>query len=187
MAVNEEERDRAVEEETVGGTSAPGESPEASPPEMHVVLVHPEIPGNTGNVGRTCLGAGARLHLIRPLGFSLDDRQVRRAGLDYWERVDPRVWPDWSRFESEFGDAERGWFFTSEAARPYWDVRFGRRPILVFGRESDGLPESLRRRYADRLLGIPMKDPTLRSLNLSNSVAVVLFEVLRQRAAEECP
>jgi tRNA (cytidine/uridine-2'-O-)-methyltransferase len=148
---------------------------------LHVVLVEPEIHWNTGNAGRTCLAAGAQLHLVEPLGFSLDEREVRRAGLDYWPRVDPQVWPSWAVFEERLPDLGEPFFFSAEAGRDYWSVSYPERSVLVFGRESVGLPPEIRERWRDRLLRIPMLDPELRSLNLSTSVAVVLYEVLRQR------
>ena len=149
----------------------------------HVVLVHPEIHWNTGNAGRTCLAAGATLHLIRPLGFSLDERQVKRAGLDYWEHVDPRVWPSWDAFEKDlpsFGDA---YFFSSKAKRLFWDAPLGesRDVVLIFGGETTGLPPELHERYADRFVGMPIVSPHVRSLNLSTAVALALYEVMRQR------
>jgi tRNA (cytidine/uridine-2'-O-)-methyltransferase len=150
---------------------------------LHVVLVEPEIHWNTGNAGRTCLAAGARLHLVEPLGFSLDDREVRRAGLDYWPRVRPRVWPSWESCERQLPALGEPFFFSAEARRDLWSVRYPDRVVLVFGRESAGLPLSVRKRYSDRLVAIPMLDPALRSLNLSSSVAVALYEVLRQREA----
>jgi tRNA (cytidine/uridine-2'-O-)-methyltransferase len=148
-----------------------------------VVLVEPEIHWNTGNAGRTCLAAGARLHLVEPLGFSLDDREVRRAGLDYWPRVAPRVWANWESLERRLPELGEAFFFSAEAPRDLWSVRYPERVVLVFGRESAGLPMGMRKRYHDRLIGIPMRDPELRALNLSSSVAVALYEVLRQRAA----
>jgi tRNA (cytidine/uridine-2'-O-)-methyltransferase len=148
---------------------------------VHVVLVHPEIPWNTGNAGRTCLAAGAQLHLVRPLGFSLEDREVQRAGLDYWERVRPVVWQDWAGLEPRLPELGEPFLFTSEAARSLWDVAFPPRTVLVFGRESVGLPHEIRSRHADRLVAIPMLDPDLRSLNLSTAVAIAVYEVLRQR------
>jgi len=157
------------------------DDPVALAADLHVVLVEPEIHGNTGSSGRTCLAAGAQLHLVEPLGFSLDDARVRRAGLDYWSRVRPLVWADWQTFERRLPELGEPFFFSSEATRDYWDVSFPPRTVLVFGRESDGLPGEVRRHHADRLLRLPMVDPQLRSLNLANSVAVVLYEVLRQR------
>ncbi len=154
------------------------------PADLHVVLVEPEIPWNTGNAGRTCLAAGARLHLVEPLGFSLGDREVRRAGLDYWPRVAPRVWPSWGVLEQRLPDLGEPVFFSSEAPRDLWSVRYPERAVLVFGRESIGLPPDLRERFRDRLVAIPMQDDGLRSLNLSSAVAVALYEVLRQRRGQ---
>jgi len=148
---------------------------------LHVVLVEPEIHGNTGSSGRTCLAAGAQLHLVEPLGFSLDDARVKRAGLDYWPRVRPLVWPDWQSLERKLPELGEPFFFSAEATSDYWDIAFPPRTVLVFGRESDGLPAEIRGRHAERMLRVPMADPELRSLNLANSVAVVLYEVLRQR------
>jgi tRNA (cytidine/uridine-2'-O-)-methyltransferase len=150
---------------------------------LHVALVEPEIHWNTGNAGRTCLAAGARLHLVEPLGFSLEDREVRRAGLDYWPRVRPLVWSSWESFELRLPELGDPFFFSAEAPRDLWSVRFPERTVLVFGRESAGLPLGLRKRFHDRLVAIPMRDPELRSLNLSSAVAVALYEVLRQRDA----
>lgn len=149
--------------------------------DLHVVLVYPEIHWNTGSVGRTCLAAGAQLHLIEPLGFSLDDRQVRRSGLDYWPRVAPRVWPSWSAFESQLGELGTPFFFTREAERTLWDIHYPTPTVLVFGRESVGLPPEIRERHRESLVGIPMVDPEVRSLNLSNAVAIGCYEVRRQR------
>ena len=147
---------------------------------MHVVLVHPEIAWNTGNVGRTCVAAGAQLHLVRPIGFSLDEASVRRAGLDYWEHVNPVLWPSWEVLEPRLGELGEPFLFSAEADRVLWDVVFPDRVALVFGRESAGLPDDVRRRYRDRLVRVPMAAGPVRSLNLSTSVAVALFEVLRQ-------
>jgi len=149
---------------------------------LHVVLVEPEIHWNTGNAGRTCLGAGAKLHLVEPLGFSLDARQVRRAGLDYWSRVPVSSWPSWDAFAAVLPSLGEPYFLSSEAERTLWDVHYPDDTVLVFGRETSGLPTSLRDRYRDRLIAIPMKDGTLRSLNLSTSIGIALYEVLRQRA-----
>jgi tRNA (cytidine/uridine-2'-O-)-methyltransferase len=150
--------------------------------DLHVVLVHPEIPWNTGSVGRTCLAAGAQLHLVEPLGFSLAERAVRRAGLDYWARVAPRIWPDWESLELELPKLGEPLFFSAEAERALWDVDCGERTVLIFGGESSGFPSPLRERFHERLVGVPMADPALRSLNLSNTAAIALYEVLRRRA-----
>lgn len=148
---------------------------------LHVALVTPEIAWNTGNAGRTCLAAGAQLHLVRPLGFSLDAREVKRAGLDYWPRVRPVVWEDWSSFEQALPTLGEPFLFSAEAPRELWDVRFPDDSVLIFGRESGGLPDELRERHHDRLVCIPMADTNMRSLNLSTAVAIALYEVLRQR------
>ena len=150
---------------------------------IHVVLVHPEIHWNTGNAGRTCLAAGATLHLVEPLGFSLDEREVRRAGLDYWEHVDVRVWPHWSAFEAVLPSLGAAWFFSADATATLWDAPLDGQGdvVLIFGRETTGLPAELRSRYGDRMLAIPMLSDLVRSLNLSTSVALAVYEVLRQR------
>ena len=146
--------------------------------------MNPEIHWNTGNAGRTCLAAGATLHLIEPLGFSLDERQVKRAGLDYWEHVNPRVWPDWETFERDLPSIGEPFFFSTKATRLLWDAPLGEPAsvVLVFGRETGGLPADLHERYADRFVGMPIASPRVRSLNLSTSVGIAVYEVLRQRA-----
>jgi tRNA (cytidine/uridine-2'-O-)-methyltransferase len=151
----------------------------------HVVLVHPEIHWNTGNAGRTCLAAGATLHLIEPLGFSIGEREVKRAGLDYWEFVDLRVWPSWPAFESELASLGEPFFFSPKASRLFWDAPLGASDnvVLVFGAETAGLPAELYQRYGDRLLTMPILSMRVRSLNLSTSVAIALYEMLRQRRA----
>ena len=150
---------------------------------IHVVLVNPEIHWNTGNAGRTCLAAGATLHLIEPLGFSLDDKQVKRAGLDYWEHVELRVWPDWPAFEQQLASLGEPFFFSTKATRLFWDAPLGTPTdvVLIFGRETGGLPAQLHERYRDRFLTMPMTSPLVRSLNLSTSVGIAVYEVLRQR------
>ncbi len=152
-------------------------------PGLHVVLVHPEIPWNTGNVARTCLATGATLHLVRPLGFSLASKEVRRAGLDYWETLAPTVWCRWTSFEAQAAELGELFLFSAEADRSLWEVAFPQACVLVFGSESHGLPAELRRRYSHRLVRIPMAAGAVRSLNLSTSVAVALYEVLRQWGA----
>ncbi|MEP6917027.1 MAG: tRNA (cytidine(34)-2'-O)-methyltransferase [Acidobacteriota bacterium] len=153
---------------------------------IHVVLVQPEIHWNTGNAGRTCLAAGATLHLIEPLGFSLEERQVRRAGLDYWEHVDLRVWPDWPAFERELPALGDHYFFSTKATRPVWDAPLGGSAdvVLIFGRETGGLPAALHERFRDRFVALPMLSPRVRSLNLSTSVGIAVYEALRQRSVQ---
>ncbi len=150
---------------------------------MHVVLVHPEIHWNTGSAGRTCLATGATLHLIEPLGFSLDDSRVRRAGLDYWEHVDLRVWPNWQAFEEQLPTLGDPYFFSTKATRTFWDAPLAatKDAVLIFGRETAGLPAELHERYRERFVTLPILSPRVRSLNLSNVVAVAVYEVLRQR------
>ena len=150
------------------------------------MLVHPEIHWNTGNAGRSCLAAGATLHLIEPLGFSLNDREVKRAGLDYWEHVELRVWPSWAAFESELPALGEPFFFSTQATRLLWDAPLGSpdNVVLVFGRETGGLPAELHERYRDRFVAMPIVSPHVRSLNLSTSVAIAVYEVLRQRRVE---
>jgi tRNA (cytidine/uridine-2'-O-)-methyltransferase len=152
---------------------------------LHVVLVHPEIHWNTGNAGRTCLAAGATLHLVEPLGFSLDERQVRRAGLDYWEHVALHVWPDWTSFEHELPALGEPYFLSTKAETLLWDAPLGSHAdvVLVFGRETGGLPAELHGRYRDRFIAMPIESPRVRSLNLSTSVGIAVYEVLRQRRA----
>ena len=149
---------------------------------LHLALVAPEIHWNTGNIGRTALAVGAQLHLIAPLGFSLDDKHVRRAGLDYWSRVQPRLWPDWATFEAALPSLGEPWLFAAAARKSYWDARYAADTVAIFGCESVGLPRELLARYEARVLGLPMRDPELRSLNLSTAAAVVAYEVVRQRA-----
>ena len=150
---------------------------------IHVVLVHPEIHWNTGNAGRTCLAVGATLHLIEPLGFSLDERQVRRAGLDYWEHVDARVWADWTTFEQAMGSLGEPFFFSTKAERAFWDAPLGAADdvVLVFGRETGGLAPDIHDRYRDRFVSMPIVSSHVRSLNLSTCVGIALYEALRQR------
>jgi tRNA (cytidine/uridine-2'-O-)-methyltransferase len=147
-------------------------------PSLHVVLFQPEIPDNTGNVGRTCVALGAKLWLVRPLGFRLDDRHLRRAGLDYWQHLDWEAVDDWSALQSRIPDRQP-WFFTKHAATLYTDARFSRGDVLVFGSESQGLLPSLVQGNTERCLRIPMAAEA-RSLNLAVSVAVTSYEARRQ-------
>lgn len=150
---------------------------------IHVVLVQPEIHWNTGNAGRTCLAAGASLHLVKPLGFSLDEREVKRAGLDYWEHVDLHLWDSWDALEPRLPTLGEPYFFSTKSRRLIWDAPLGEDEdvVLVFGRETAGLPARIHDRHADRMLAMPMASPHVRSLNLSTSVGIALYEVLRQR------
>ena len=145
--------------------------------------MHPEIHWNTGNAGRTCLATGAALHLIEPLGFSLDEREVKRAGLDYWEHVDLRVWPSWQEFEQQLPSLGEPYFFSTKATPLFWDAPLATPDdvVLIFGRETGGLPQAIHEKYRDRFFAMPILSPKVRSLNLSTSVALAVYEVLRQR------
>ena len=151
-------------------------------PRLNVVLVEPEIPPNTGNVGRLCLAAGARLHLVEPLGFSLQDKQLRRAGLDYWDRVDCHRWGNFGALCDAAGEAARFWFFTTKTARSFWDVSYRTGDYLVFGRETKGLPASLLEQEVGRCVTIPMVEGE-RSLNLATGVGIGVYEAIRQISA----
>ena len=145
---------------------------------FNVVLVEPEIPPNTGNIGRLCLATGSTLHLVKPLGFSIDDRELKRAGLDYWKEVDVKLWDSFEQLRNENAGG-RFFFLTTKSDRAYYDVKFRPRDFLVFGRETKGLPESLLAAHRDELLTIPMRGT--RSLNLATAVGIVLFEAVRQQ------
>ena len=145
---------------------------------LHVVLIEPEIPQNTGNIARTCLAAGARLHLVGPLGFKIDSTSLKRAGMDYWEKCDVRQWPSLDALRAQSAGA-RFFYLSTKARKPYWDAEFVAGDHLVFGRETRGLPERLLAAEPDRALTIPMA-PDARSLNLATSVGIVLYEACRQ-------
>jgi tRNA (cytidine/uridine-2'-O-)-methyltransferase len=130
------------------------------------VLVEPEIHWNVGNAGRTCLAAGAKLHLVRPLGFSLSDRRVKRAGLDYWPRVNPKMWVSFEALEESLPSLGMPYFVSPHTSRTLWDVEYPSQTVLLFGRESVGFAPQIREKWADKLVGIPMLDSELRSLNL---------------------
>jgi tRNA (cytidine/uridine-2'-O-)-methyltransferase len=147
-------------------------------PALHVVLYQPEIPLNAGSVGRTCVAAGAKLWLVRPLGFRLDDRHLRRAGLDYWEHLEWEVVDDWPSLARALAP-RRFWFLTKHANDVFWKARFQSGDVLVFGGEARGLPQSLLEAHADRGLRVPMQ-PAARSLNLANAASIVVYEALRQ-------
>ncbi len=145
---------------------------------MNIVLLEPEIPANTGNIGRTCVSTGSRLHLIRPLGFSLDEKEIRRAGLDYWPRLDVTVYENYQ----DFLDRNPGaviYYATTKARQLYTEVSYEKDAYLMFGKESAGIPEEILAANRARAVRLPMV-PDNRSLNLSNSVAVLLYEALRQ-------
>jgi tRNA (cytidine/uridine-2'-O-)-methyltransferase len=147
---------------------------------MHVVLLEPEIPPNTGNVARLCAASRTTLHLIEPFGFQLTDRDLKRAGMDYWRQVTWHRWSDWTAFLESLPAGARLWFIESGGPRDYIDANFNPDDYLVFGRETRGLPKLLLEQNRDVWLNIPMANPEARSLNLSNCVAIVLFEALRQ-------
>ncbi len=145
---------------------------------LDIVLIEPEIPQNTGNIARTCVATGSRLHLVEPLGFRIDDKQIKRAGLDYWFDLDLTLWPDLDAWLRAF--AGRPVFYaTTKAASTYAEVSYPADAVLVFGKETKGLPESLLIAHPDQCIRIPMQ-PERRSLNLANAVAVVTYEALRQ-------
>ena len=152
-------------------------APEREPNTLSVVLVEPEIPQNTGNIARTCAATGTALHLIRPLGFEISDRYLKRAGLDYWQYLDLHVYDDLDAFFRE--NPGRYWFYTTKAQKRYDAVSFSGKTYLFFGKETRGLPEPLLRAHPDVCLRLPMLTD-IRSLNLSNTVAVAVYEALRQ-------
>jgi tRNA (cytidine/uridine-2'-O-)-methyltransferase len=148
---------------------------------MQVVLFEPEIPPNTGNVARLCAATRSGLHLIEPLGFRLDDTQLKRAGMDYWQFVEWQRWPNWGAFAAHSAPGAKLWFIESGGPRLYTEVKFAPQDYLVFGRETAGLPKKLLADNSASWLRIPMFNPEARSLNLANCVALVLFEALRQQ------
>ena len=148
---------------------------------MNIVLVEPEIPPNTGNVARLCAATRTTLHLIEPFGFKLDDAQLKRAGMDYWRHVEWRRWKNWSAFATQLPSGARLWFVESNGPKLYTEAKFTPDDYLVFGRETAGLPGKMLEENRERWLRIPMFNEKSRSLNLSNCVALVLFEALRQQ------
>jgi tRNA (cytidine/uridine-2'-O-)-methyltransferase len=148
---------------------------------MNIVLVEPEIPPNTGNVARLCAATKTRLHLIEPFGFTLDDKQLKRAGMDYWQQVEWHRWRDWAAFTEKLPASARLWFIESSGPKLYTEAQFAAEDYLVFGRETAGLPKQLLEANPDRWLRLPMFNAESRSLNLSNCAAIVLFEALRQQ------
>jgi tRNA (cytidine/uridine-2'-O-)-methyltransferase len=148
---------------------------------MNIVLLEPEIPPNTGNVARLCAATQTTLHLIEPFGFKLDDTTLKRAGMDYWQHVTWQRWANWQMFMAQLPAEVRLWFIESDGPQLYSDAKFATNDYLVFGRETAGLPKQLLEQNQERWLRIPMFNPAARSLNLSNCVALVLFEALRQQ------
>lgn len=146
---------------------------------MHIVLLEPEIPSNTGNIGRTCVATGTDLHLIRPLGFSLSEKALKRAGLDYWKDLDVSVYEDYEDFLAKNPGAHV-YLATTKARRTYTDVCYGPDDFIMFGKETAGIPEEILVAHEEDCIRIPMKDD-YRSLNLSNAAAIVLYEALRQQ------
>jgi tRNA (cytidine/uridine-2'-O-)-methyltransferase len=151
---------------------------------LNIVLVHPEIPPNTGNIARLCAATGSRLHLIEPLGFQITDAQLRRAGLDYWDAIHVQVHPSWPAFLETHKPARR-FLYSTGSPRRYDQVAYRPGDTLVFGCETRGLPDDLLAAHPDSVLGIPIRTDHVRSLNLSSAVAVVVYEALRQIASRE--
>lgn len=146
---------------------------------FHLVLVAPQVPPNAGAVGRLALATGSRLHLVRPLGFSLEDREIRKRGLDYWPRVDLRVWENFDELRTAEPDG-RFWMFSTKAERGLWQAEFRDGDFLVFGPESKGLPEAWIEAAGERALRIPMREEGTRSLNLASCAAIAVYEAWRQ-------
>ena len=145
---------------------------------LNIILHEPEIPGNTGNIGRTCVATGTRLHLIEPLGFQLNDKTVKRAGMDYWDQLDVTRYDDWNDF-LERNPGAKIYYATTKALKTYTDVQYEDDCYIMFGKESAGIPEEILMEHKEKCVRIPMIND-IRSLNLSNSVAIVLYEALRQ-------
>lgn len=146
--------------------------------ELNIVLFEPEIPANTGNIGRTCVATGTKLHLIEPLGFLLNEKAIRRAGMDYWKDLDVKRYVDWEDFKKQNPEVKI-YMATTKARKVYTEVEYEPDCFIMFGKESAGIPEEILKEYPDTSVRIPMTGET-RSLNLSNSVAIVLYEALRQ-------
>ncbi|HXF94524.1 MAG TPA: tRNA (cytidine(34)-2'-O)-methyltransferase [Gemmatimonadales bacterium] len=152
---------------------------------LHVALIEPAIPPNTGNIARLCAATGTPLHLIEPLGFSLADRELKRAGVDYWDAVELWVHPSWRAFREAIA-RERCLYFSAHGTRSFWEAPYRDGSVLVFGNESAGLPQRIREKYPERIYRIPMTDG-VRSLNLATAVGIVLYEAIRQLTAAGAP
>ncbi len=146
---------------------------------FHIVLIEPEIPPNTGNIGRLCAATGTHLHLVGKLGFSLDDKHMKRAGLDYWPEVKLHLWKNLTELQSEYPEG-RFWYTSKKAVKTHTTADFKAGDFLVFGKETKGLPDDLIDANIDQTLRIPIFSPAVRSLNLANSAAIILYEALRQ-------
>ncbi|MBI4064101.1 MAG: tRNA (cytidine(34)-2'-O)-methyltransferase [Elusimicrobia bacterium] len=153
---------------------------------MHIVLIEPEIHWNTGNIGRTCIATGSTLHLVGKLGFSIEDKEVKRAGLDYWPKIRLSVHQSFEQFLSGIAPDAPLLFFSTKAKKLFWDAPYRPDSYLIFGSETKGLPKELYERYANRMYRIPITDD-VRSLNLSTAAGVVLYEALRQTRSVQCP
>lgn len=151
----------------------------ASPSPFHIVLVEPEIPPNTGSIARLCGATNSTLHLVHPLGFSCDDKHLKRAGLDYWQFVNIVHWQDFESF-LQAQDERRLHFFTTKTKRPYSEVSYRPGDFLIFGKETKGLPQEIRRLYSDKCYTLPMANTNIRSINLAMTAGIVLYEALRQ-------
>ena len=147
---------------------------------LHIILFNPEIPQNTGNIGRLCAITKSRLHLIHPLGFTITDKQLKRSGMDYWKSLDVHHHEDWSAFKASSFAPDRLWLLTTKSERAYWDIHYEANDGLVFGNEGHGAPDWLHAELAGRRLTIPHKNTQLRSLNLATSVGIAAYEALRQ-------
>ena len=147
---------------------------------LHIVLFNPEIPQNTGNIGRLCAITRTRLHLIHPLGFNITDKQIRRSGMDYWHTLDIHHHDDWETFQTSPYRPKRLWLFTTQADQAYWDVQYADDDGLLFGNEGHGAPEWLHQQIGDQRITIPQANPELRSLNLSTAAGIATYEALRQ-------
>ncbi len=150
---------------------------------MHIILHQPEIPANTGNIGRTCVATGTSLHLIEPLGFRLDEKSIKRAGMDYWENLDVTRYINFEEFKEKHPQAKI-WMATTKAKHVYTDVSYSENDYIMFGKESGGIPEEILVDHEENCIRIPML-PDIRSLNLSNAAAIVLYEALRQQSFKQ--
>ena len=151
----------------------------AKTPSFHVVLLEPEIPQNTGNIARTCLGLGAELHLIEPLGFSLEDRYLKRAGLDYWPKLEKKLYPSWEKFRKQIPKNARLFFLSKKSSQSIYNISFKKNDYFIFGKETKGLPKTLLQEGGENTITLPQSSK-IRSYNLSNAVAMVVSEAYRQ-------